>query len=68
MLDSPEDLCAGQARFEYPATSVPFGSLWAAQQVRQLAKHPAVTFSDRLARFNRWLPNRIVRALGGRRC
>ena len=24
MLDSPEDVCAGQARFEYPATSVLF--------------------------------------------
>jgi hypothetical protein len=24
MLDSPERVCAGQVRFEYPATSVPF--------------------------------------------
>jgi hypothetical protein len=24
LLDSPEYVCAGQARFEYPATSVPF--------------------------------------------
>jgi hypothetical protein len=24
MLDSPEGICAGQAGFEYPATSVPF--------------------------------------------
>jgi hypothetical protein len=24
LLDSPECVCAGQARFEYPATSVPF--------------------------------------------
>jgi hypothetical protein len=24
MLDSPEDVCAGQARFEYPATFVLF--------------------------------------------
>jgi hypothetical protein len=26
MLDSPEGVCAGQAGFEYPATSVPFSS------------------------------------------
>jgi hypothetical protein len=26
MLDSAEDVCAGQARFEYPATSVLFSS------------------------------------------
>jgi hypothetical protein len=26
MLDSPEGVCAGQAQFEYPATSVPFSS------------------------------------------
>jgi hypothetical protein len=26
MLDSPEGICAGQVRFEYPATSVPFSS------------------------------------------
>jgi hypothetical protein len=26
MLDSPEDVCPGQAWFEYPATSVPFSS------------------------------------------
>jgi deazaflavin-dependent oxidoreductase (nitroreductase family) len=26
-----------------------------------------VTLSDRLARFNRWLPNRIVRTFAGRR-
>jgi hypothetical protein len=26
MLDSPEDVCAGQAGFEYPATSVLFRS------------------------------------------
>jgi hypothetical protein len=26
LLDSPEDVCPGQARFEYPATSVPFSN------------------------------------------
>jgi hypothetical protein len=26
MLDSPERVCAGRVRFEYPATSVPFSS------------------------------------------
>jgi hypothetical protein len=26
MLDSPEGVCAGQARFEYPATSVLFSN------------------------------------------
>jgi hypothetical protein len=26
MLDSPEGVCAGQAGFEYPATSVPFSN------------------------------------------
>lgn len=26
MLDSPEGVCAGQALFEYPHTSVPFSS------------------------------------------
>jgi hypothetical protein len=26
MLDSPDGVCAGQARFEYPATSVPFSN------------------------------------------
>jgi hypothetical protein len=26
LLDSPEDVCPGQARFEYPATSVPFST------------------------------------------
>jgi len=32
MLDSPEGVCAGQAGFEYPATSVPFSiSISAAQ-------------------------------------
>jgi hypothetical protein len=29
MLDSPEDVCAGQARFEYPATSVLFSITFA---------------------------------------
>jgi hypothetical protein len=28
MLDSPEGVCAGQARFEYPPTSVPFSTFW----------------------------------------
>jgi hypothetical protein len=27
MLDSPESVCAGQARREYPAISVPFGNV-----------------------------------------
>jgi hypothetical protein len=27
MLDSPEGVCAGQTRFEYPATSVLFSNL-----------------------------------------
>jgi hypothetical protein len=26
MLDSPDGVCAGQAGFEYPATSVPFSN------------------------------------------
>jgi hypothetical protein len=26
MLDSPDDVCAGQTRFEYPATSVLFSN------------------------------------------
>jgi hypothetical protein len=26
MMDSPEGVCAGQAGFEYPATSVPFSN------------------------------------------
>jgi hypothetical protein len=29
MLDSPEGVCAGQAGFEYPATSVPFSNYFA---------------------------------------
>jgi hypothetical protein len=29
MLDSPEDVCAGQARFEYPVTSVLFSMITA---------------------------------------
>jgi hypothetical protein len=30
MLDSPEGICAGQAGFEYPATSVSFSN-WLAE-------------------------------------
>jgi deazaflavin-dependent oxidoreductase (nitroreductase family) len=36
-------------------------------QVRHLAYHPAVALSDRLARFNRRVPNPIVRSFAGRR-
>jgi hypothetical protein len=38
MLDSPEGVCPGQGRFEYPATSVLFSTydwtIWAAK-IRQ---------------------------------
>jgi hypothetical protein len=39
MLDSPEGVCAGQAQFEYPATSVPFSSCrgWWRCQTRRRA-------------------------------
>jgi hypothetical protein len=43
MLDSPEGVCAGQARFEYPATSVPFSMssvAYGAQTTAQPGAHP----------------------------
>jgi hypothetical protein len=39
MLDSPEGVCAGQARFEYPATFVLFGKCSLDVQLNALFAH-----------------------------
>jgi hypothetical protein len=43
MLDSPEGVCAGQAGFEYPATSVPFSNSFNGSQRQVQWKIPSHT-------------------------
>ena len=41
MLDSPDDVCAGQARFQYPTTSVPFSNTVLPTAIRTTCSYPA---------------------------
>jgi hypothetical protein len=51
LLDSPEDVCPGQARFEYPATSVPFSNFYSDAVGEQLRPLKSDSFPHIFALF-----------------
>jgi hypothetical protein len=55
MLDSPEDICAGQARFEYPATFVLFSKC--SPDALQAPLMPCRSFTTPAARHPSSLPS-----------